>query len=70
MKRNIVRINEEKCIGCGACISICPQSIIEMVDGKARITNELLCDGLGGCIRRCPEGAMSMHEIDTENPLK
>ena len=48
MKRRIIRIDEEKCNGCGACAAACHEGAIAMVDGKARLTREDYCDGLGG----------------------
>ena len=50
MIRKIIKIDEEKCNGCGACASACHEGAIEMVDGKARLTREDYCDGLGDCL--------------------
>lgn len=55
--KRIVRIDEEKCSGCGKCVSFCPLGAIQIVDGKAFI-NQTLCDGLAGCVGVCPEGAI------------
>jgi NAD-dependent dihydropyrimidine dehydrogenase PreA subunit len=60
----IVKIDEKKCTGCGACVPRCPQKILRIVNGKAKLIDELLCDGLGGCIRRCPNGAISYYWKD------
>lgn len=62
MIRKIIRIDEEKCNGCGACASACHEGAIEMIDGKARLTRENYCDGLGDCLPACPTGAISFEE--------
>jgi len=61
-KRKIVKIDEEKCNGCGVCIPNCPEGALQMIDGKARLISDLFCDGLGACIGRCPEGAITTEE--------
>jgi ferredoxin len=60
IERQIVRIDEELCNGCGACVTPCAEGAIEMVDGKARVVKEELCDGAGFCIGVCPTGALSI----------
>ncbi|MBR0376246.1 MAG: 4Fe-4S binding protein, partial [Firmicutes bacterium] len=50
MLRKIIRIDEEKCNGCGACAAACHEGVIAMVDGKARLMREDYCDGLGDCL--------------------
>jgi NAD-dependent dihydropyrimidine dehydrogenase PreA subunit len=67
MKRNIIKIDEEKCNGCGVCLPNCPEGAIKLINGKAMLVGELLCDGLGACIGRCPEGAISMEEREAES---
>ena len=62
MKRKIIRIDEEKCNGCGACAAACHEGAIEMVNGKARLTREDYCDGLGDCLPACPVDAISFEE--------
>ena len=62
MIRKIIRIDEEKCNGCGACAAACHEGAIEMVDGRARLTREDYCDGLGDCLPACPTGAISFEE--------
>ena len=62
MKRKIIRIDEEKCNGCGACAAACHEGAIEMVDGKAKLTREDYCDGLGDCLPACPMDAISFEE--------
>jgi len=66
MKREIIKIDEEKCTGCGLCIPGCPEGALQMIDGKARLVSELMCDGLGACIGECPEGAIQIEEREAE----
>jgi NAD-dependent dihydropyrimidine dehydrogenase PreA subunit len=65
-KRKIIRIDEEKCNGCGLCIPNCPEGALQIIDGKARLISELFCDGLGACIGHCPQGAISVEEREAE----
>jgi len=60
--RQIVRIDEEKCDGCGECIPSCAEGAIQLIDGKARLVAENLCDGLGACLGECPQGAITVEE--------
>ncbi len=62
MIRKIIRIDEEKCNGCGACATACHEGAIEMVNGKAKLTREDYCDGLGDCLPACPVDAISFEE--------
>lgn len=62
MKRKIIKIDAEKCTGCGACAEACHEGAIEMVEGKARLTREDYCDGLGDCLPACPAGAIAFEE--------
>ena len=59
-KRQIVRIDEELCNGCVACVTPCAEGAIEIVDGKARVKDDSLCDGAGFCLGVCPTGAMTI----------
>lgn len=62
MVRKIIRIDEEKCNGCGACANACHEGAIEMIEGKAKLTREDYCDGLGDCLPACPMDAISFEE--------
>ena len=59
MLRKIIKIDEEKCNGCGACAAACHEGAIEMINGKAKLTREDYCDGLGDCLPACPVDAIS-----------
>jgi len=59
MLRKIIKIDEEKCNGCGACAAACHEGAIEMINGKASLTREDYCDGLGDCLPACPTNAIS-----------
>lgn len=60
--RKIVRIDEEKCNGCGVCIPACAEGALQIIDGKARLISEKYCDGLGACLGECPQGAITVEE--------
>ena len=62
MKRRIIRIDQDKCNGCGLCAQACHEGAIGMVEGKARLLREDYCDGLGDCLPACPTGAISFEE--------
>lgn len=62
MKRKIIRIDENKCNGCGACASACHEGAIEMIGGKAKLPREDYCDGLGDCLPACPMDAITFEE--------
>jgi NAD-dependent dihydropyrimidine dehydrogenase PreA subunit len=64
--RKIVRIDEEKCNGCGACVPACAEGAIQIINGKARLISEIYCDGLGACLGECPQGAITIEERKSE----
>jgi ferredoxin len=64
--REIVRIDEELCDGCGLCVPACAEGAIQIVDGKARLASETYCDGLGACLGECPQGAITIEERPAE----
>ena len=66
VKRKIIKIDEEKCNGCGLCIPNCPEGALQIIDGKVRLISDLFCDGLGACIGHCPEGAITTEEREAE----
>lgn len=66
MKRKIIKIDEDKCTGCGECIPNCPEGALKIDGGKARVAEEFLCDGLGACIGTCPEGAITIEEREAQ----
>ncbi len=65
-RRKVIRIDEEKCNGCGECIPNCPEGALQIIDGKARLVSDLFCDGLGACVGHCPVGAMRIEEREAE----
>jgi ferredoxin len=66
MKRDIIKIDEEKCNGCGLCIPNCPEGALQIIDGKARLISDLFCDGLGACVGHCPKGAIKIIKREAE----
>ncbi|HPU90954.1 MAG TPA: 4Fe-4S binding protein [Methanofastidiosum sp.] len=66
MQRDIIKINEDKCNGCGLCVPNCPEGALQIIDGKARLVSDLFCDGLGACIGNCPEGAIYVEKREAE----
>jgi len=64
--RNIVKIDEEKCDGCGQCVDACVEGAIEIIDGKAKLVSEIYCDGLGACLGECPQGAITIEQRQAE----
>jgi NAD-dependent dihydropyrimidine dehydrogenase PreA subunit len=64
--RKIVRIDEEKCNGCGVCVPACVEGALQIIDGKAKLISEKYCDGLGACLGECPQGAITIEERAAE----
>jgi len=66
MQREIIKIDEEKCTGCGECVPNCHEGALQVIDGKVRLVSELMCDGLGACLGYCPEGAITIEKRDAQ----
>lgn len=66
MIREIVKIDENLCDGCGLCIPNCHEGALQVIDGKARLISELMCDGLGACLGHCPQGAIEIEKREAE----
>jgi ferredoxin len=66
MLRKIVKIDEEKCDGCGECVPNCHEGALQIIDDKARLISDLFCDGLGACLGHCPQGAITIEEREAE----
>lgn len=62
MIREIVKIDEDLCNGCGLCVPNCHEGALQIIDGKARLISDLMCDGLGACLGHCPEGAIAIEK--------
>ena len=67
VKRNIIKIDDELCTGCGECIPNCPEGAIQIIDDKARIISDIFCDGLGTCLGHCPVDAITIEEREAED---
>ena len=66
-KRKIIKIDEEKCNGCGACVPGCAEGALQVIDGKARLVSDVYCDGLGACLGHCPQGAITIDEREARD---
>ena len=66
MIRKIIKIDEEKCNGCGLCADACHENAIEIINGKARLLRDDYCDGLGNCLPVCPTGAIAIEEREAK----
>jgi NAD-dependent dihydropyrimidine dehydrogenase PreA subunit len=66
MKRTIIKIDQEKCTGCGLCVPACAEGALQIIDGKARLVSEKFCDGLGACLGKCPTGALVVETREAE----
>lgn len=67
IKRKIIQIDQEKCDGCGQCVSSCAEAAIQIINGKARLVSEKFCDGLGACLGECPNDALRVIERKAED---
>ncbi len=66
VKRKIIRIDEERCDGCGLCVPSCSEGAIQIIDGKAKLVAEKYCDGLGACLGECPRDALTVVDVEAE----
>lgn len=66
VKRKIIKIDEDKCNGCGECIPNCHEGALQVIDNKVRLISDLFCDGLGNCLGHCPTDALTIIERDAE----
>ena len=66
MNRQIIKIDEDLCNGCGECVPSCAEGAIQIIDGKAKLVKDALCDGLGACLGDCPEGALTIETRDAD----
>lgn len=64
--REVIRIDEELCDGCGLCVPACAEGAIQIIDGKARLVSDRYCDGLGACLGECPQGAITFEKREAE----
>ena len=65
--RKVVKIDEEKCNGCGVCVISCAEGALQIIDGKAKLISETYCDGLGACLGKCPQDAITVEEREAED---
>ena len=65
-KRNIIKIDEDRCNGCGECVPNCAEGALQIIDGKARLVSDVLCDGLGACLGHCPQDAITIEGREAE----
>ena len=62
--RDLIRIDEALCDGCGECVPACAEGAIAVVDGKARLVSDVYCDGMGACLGHCPQGAITIEKVE------
>lgn len=58
--KNRIMVNSEKCVGCGNCVKVCPNSVLQLINGKVKNVNEKRCDVNGYCMQFCPQDALSI----------
>jgi len=66
MERDMIKIEDDKCNGCGQCVPNCHEGALQIIDGKVRLVSDLMCDGLGACVGHCPEGAITIERREAE----
>ncbi|MFQ3578932.1 MAG: 4Fe-4S binding protein [Bacteroidales bacterium] len=66
MIREVVKIDEDLCNGCGDCVPACHEGALQIIDGKVRLISDLMCDGLGACLGHCPQGAITIEKREAE----
>lgn len=64
--RNIVKIDESKCNGCGLCATACAEGAIKVINGKAKLVSDSYCDGLGACLGQCPQDAITIEPREAD----
>ena len=65
--REVIRIDEEKCDGCGVCVPSCAEGALQIINGRVKLMAEKYCDGLGACLGECPRGALKVIEREAED---
>ena len=65
--REMIKIDEEKCNGCGVCVPSCAEGALQIIDGKAKLVADKYCDGLGACLGECPQGALTVESREAED---
>jgi len=66
VKRKIIKIDEDRCNGCGLCVPNCKEGALQIIDGKARLISDTFCDGLGACLGHCPQDAIHIIEREAD----
>ena len=73
VKRKLIRIDDEKCTGCGRCLPPCGDysfsligAALTITNGKAKLIHDKYCNNLWTCIRECPQEAISIEEREAE----